>query len=71
MEAIAEEVKPSFATLFWSDVSVLFYVTFWTLAVSDLQTPKAAYAKQVENLRQQIHGIENNAEMVSRLSVFR
>uniref|UniRef100_A0A672TCV9 THO complex subunit 2-like n=1 Tax=Sinocyclocheilus grahami TaxID=75366 RepID=A0A672TCV9_SINGR len=47
----------------WDDLRPQFYATFWSLTMYDLAVPHNAYDREVNKLKIQIKGIEENTEM--------
>jgi hypothetical protein len=48
-----------------------FYLTFWSLSMSDLQVPEAAYNRRVIVLEQEMNQIDDRKDLVSyRLLLF-
>ena len=48
----------------WEELSVLFYSTFWSLAMYDLAVPSAAYERQLLLHRAQQGSIDDSKELV-------
>ena len=41
-----------------------FYLTFWSLSMSDLQVPETAYSRRIIELEQEMNQIEERKESV-------
>ena len=41
-----------------------FYLTFWSLSMSDLQVPEAAYKRRIEELELEMTQIDERKELV-------
>lgn len=69
MTPVHEAVVSLHPARVWDDLRPQFYATFWSLTMYDLAVPHAAYEREVNKLKAQIKAIEENAEIVSSLSV--
>ncbi|GAB6023947.1 THO complex subunit 2 [Chamberlinius hualienensis] len=64
MKSAVESVRLHYPIKIWDDISPVFYVTFWSLSMYDLQVPTVSYEKEITKLKLQIAQIEENKEMV-------
>lgn len=69
MTPVHEAVLSLHPARVWDDLRPQFYATFWSLTMYDLAVPHTAYEREVNKLKAQIKAIEENAEIVSSLSV--
>lgn len=69
MTPVHEAVVSLHPARVWDDLRPQFYATFWSLTMYDLAVPHTAYEREVNKLKAQIKAIEENAEIVSSLSV--
>ena len=65
MTPVAEQITPLHTDRVWKDMSIEFYLTFWSLNIYDLWVPSAAYEKQITTLKAQVAALEDNKELVS------
>ena len=65
MQPVIDVVKTLHPAKIWEDMSPLFYITFWTLSMSDCFVPSNAYDKQRASLKQKLSALEDNSELTS------
>lgn len=56
MNPVMEMIRPINPLKIWEDIGLQFYLTFWSLAIYDIEVPTAAYEKQI-----QAHKVQQNA----------
>ncbi|CAL4100396.1 unnamed protein product [Meganyctiphanes norvegica] len=51
---IVDSIRPHFSMKVWEDMDPSFFLTFWTLTMSDLEVPHQIYEKEIKKLNDQI-----------------
>ncbi|KAA0187509.1 hypothetical protein HAZT_HAZT001113 [Hyalella azteca] len=51
---LAEEIRPHFPSKLWEEMHPSFFVTFWTLNLSDLEVPTGSYKREVARFNDNI-----------------
>lgn len=54
---IVDGIRPHFSTKVWEDMDPSFFLTFWTLTMSDLEVPHHMYEKEIKKINDQISQI--------------
>ncbi|XP_076041102.1 THO complex subunit 2-like protein isoform X4 [Oratosquilla oratoria] len=52
---IVNSIRPHYSIKVWEDMDPSFFLTFWTLTMSDLEVPHHMYAKEIKKLTDQIN----------------
>lgn len=65
MQPVIDVARSLHPAKVWEDMSPLFYVTFWTLSMSDLWVPSTAYDKQRQSLRGKISALDDQLDLTS------
>ncbi|KAF2362580.1 THO complex subunitTHOC2 C-terminal [Trinorchestia longiramus] len=51
---LSEEIRPHFPSKLWEEMHPSFFVTFWTLNLSDLEVPSGSYKREVARFNDNI-----------------
>jgi len=62
---VVESAIPLQASKIWNNLSPLLYVTFWSLSMYDLYTPRERYVEEEKKLKVTKAGVDDNKEIPS------
>ncbi|CAF5074519.1 unnamed protein product, partial [Rotaria socialis] len=62
MSPVLDFVKTLHPQRTWEEMTPQFYLTFWSLSMSDLQVPEIAYKRRVEELEVEMAQIDDRKE---------
>ena len=64
---ILEDIRPHYNSKVWEDMDPTFFLTFWTLTMSDLEVPTHIYEKELKKINDQYNQYSrmNKDEMAS------
>lgn len=58
IQPIVESVRLIHPSKVWEDISPQFLVTFWSLAMYDLDVPNKGYEREIQKLKKQSLAVE-------------
>lgn len=58
IQPIVESVRLIHPMKVWQDISPQFLVTFWSLAMYDLEVPNKSYEREIQKLKKQSQSVE-------------
>jgi THO complex subunit 2 len=65
MSPVLDFVKTLHSQRTWEEMTPQFYLTFWSLSMSDLQVPEAAYKRRVQTLELEMTQIDERKELTA------
>ncbi|CAF2116715.1 unnamed protein product [Rotaria magnacalcarata] len=65
MSPVLDFVKTLHPQRTWEEMTPQFYLTFWSLSMSDLQVPEIAYKRRVEELEVEMAQIDDRKELTA------
>lgn len=68
MNPVIESVRPLHPSKVWEDISPQFLVTFWSLAMYDLQVPLESYQREINKIKLQSSALSLNNESSNTVS---
>lgn len=58
IQPVVESVRSIHPNKVWEDISPQFLVTFWSLAMYDLDVPNKSYEREIQKLKKQSMAVE-------------